>query len=409
MHAVAALLLAMLPTKGMAAGGQVYETRTMSGQLRTLRMTTDLLTLGSDETIEVSFDELSHNVHLYSYTVYHLNNDRTRDDLNSGEYLSGFPRADITDYEHSFNTQQLYTHYRFEFPNDDMRPTLSGNYAIVIYEDGREETPVATACFYIVEPSVAIETTVRSNTNIELNGRYQQLDVDVSLGSTQYHSPDEFTLVVEQNGRHDNSVYKPRPTYVESSHLRWRDCRALIFEGGQEYQHFDISSLYILGNNVDYQHFDQTFHHAFLFPSVVRADDPYLTELDANGSFVVHAERVSDSDTEADYMFVHFILPASQPWFDGSIYLLGDAWHNLFTEDNRMRYDNEHKAYVLSSYLKQGGYEWLYAFVPKGSRAATLQRVEGSHWQTGNTYRIYLYHRPFGSRYDKLIGVSEKQ
>ena len=34
-----------------------------------------------------------------------------------------------------------------------------------------------------------------------------------------------------------------------------------------------------------------------------------------------------------------------------------------------------------------------------------FEKVEGSFWQTGNEYTIYVYHRPWGERYDKLIGV----
>ena len=394
-----------LSNRLVAAPTYTYTTQVIQKNIKTLRLSQDLLYINSDDVINISFDELSHNVHQYSYTVYHLNADKSRDDLNSNEYLHGFSRADITDYSFSFNTQQLYTHYQFSFPNEDMQPTLTGNYAIVIYEDGQEEKPIATAVFYVVSQNAQITANVRSNTNIELSGRYQQLDIDVSLFDVRHLSPNEFTLVVEQNNRHDNRVYAPRPTYIESSALHWKDCRELIFEGGNEYQHFDISSVYFKGNNVDQIYFDHTYYHAFLFPSEIRSDAPYLSEPDGDGSFVINAERTDDDDTDADYMFVHFILPCSTPWFDGSIYLLGDAWHNLLTDDNRMRYDNEHKAYTLSCYLKQGGYEWLYGFLPKGASRTTLQRVEGSHWQTGNTYRIFLYHRPFGERYDKLIGI----
>lgn len=381
--------------------------------IRTLRLSQDLLTLQSaqdgSETIEVSFDELSHEVKMYSYTVRHLRSNWEEDDLQTTDYLRGFTTADINNYEHSFNTQQLYTHYSFQFPNEDMQPLVSGNYVIIIYEDGQMERPVATACFSIVEPMASIACNIRSNTDIEFSGRYQQLDIEAKTDGVRSVSPDEFTLVVEQNGRRDNRALGIRPTYVQNNRLQWQNSRALIFEGGQEYQHFDISSVYYKGNNVDQIHFDHTFYHAFLFPSEIRANGPYLTEPDANGSFVINAERTDYDDTEADYMFVHFVLPAEQPWFDGQIYLLGGAWNNQFTPDNRLTYDNEHRCYTLSCYLKQGGYEWLYAFVPKGSTTATLQRVEGSHWQTNNRYRIYLYHHAIGTRYDALIGVIEQK
>lgn len=386
---------------------QEFRTRTYHQNVRTLQVSQNLLTM--DETLEVSFDEMSHEVHQYTYTVRHLNANWTPDNLATYDYLEGFPTVDITDYEHSFNTQQLYTHYRFEFPNDDMRTKLSGNYVLIIYEDGRQEEPVATACFSIVEPQAKVAAELRYNTDVELSGRYQQLEIDLNTNGLRTISPDEFTLVVEQNGRLDNRVTAPRPTYVEPNRLRWKNCRQFIFEGGQEYQHIDLASVYYKGANVDQIIFDQNFYHAFLFPSQIRATGPYISEPDANGKYIVNAERVSDSGTEADYMFVHFFIPAESPWFDGQIYLLGDAWHNLFTPENRLHYDAEHHCYTASVYMKQGGCEWLYAFVPKGKQTATLERVEGSHWQTNNTYRIYVYHRAPGERYDALICVHELQ
>jgi hypothetical protein len=32
-----------------------------------------------------------------------------------------------------------------------------------------------------------------------------------------------------------------------------------------------------------------------------------------------------------------------------------------------------------------------------------METVEGNAWETDNEYAIYVYHRPFGCRYDKLI------
>ena len=30
---------------------------------------------------------------------------------------------------------------------------------------------------------------------------------------------------------------------------------------------------------------------------------------------------------------------------------------------------------------------------------------EGSHWQTDNEYTVWVYYRPFGARYDRLVGA----
>lgn len=400
---------------GISAFAQtVYRTEVKNPDVRSLRIRYEgnatlqrpILTLGTDEVLEISFDELSHNTHNYTYTLLHLNADRTESSLSSVEYLAGFPTADITDYDYSLNTQQLYTHYRFTFPNEEMQPKISGNYALKIYEDGDPEKVVAYACFAVVEPKTGIEVTVQHNTDIELSGRYQQLDIDVLTQGIGLRNPDEIKVVVRQNNRTDNEVFNPKPSYVESQRLRYMNHKQLIFEGGNEYRHFDISSVYFMGNNVDYIRFDQRYYQAFLFPDENRSATPYLSDFDTNGQFVINAERTEDDDYEADYMWVHFFLPEQSPWFDGSVYIGGDLFGNQLLPTNRMQYDNQHQTYFFTTYLKQGAYDYQYWFKPKQSNTATLLRTEGSHWQTQNEYTIYVYYRPFGGRYDQLVGYT---
>ncbi len=376
-----------------------------------------IIVLGDTEhPLEISFDQLSHETHLYSYTLLLLNADGSPASLSQSEYINGFNSADITDYEHSFNTHQLYTHYRFSFPNDDMQPQLSGSYALIIYENGDPKNVQAIVRLAVIEPIVSIQATHNPNSRNNRKGYYQQIDIDVQLNDISLTNPEEIKLIVSQNGRTDNRALAPRPTYIEPNKLRWVDCPSLLFEGGNEYRRLDIGSEYLMGAQVDHVVFDQTTqtYHAFLFPSENLSTSPYQTEPDADGAFVINRERNDYDDTEADYMWVHFSLPVAQPWLDGTLYVIGDAWHNSLTPANRMQYISNGDsgkpdgAYAFTCYLKQGGYNWQYVFLSKEARlnhqSATLLRTEGSHWQTGNTYRIYVYYRPFSARYDRLVG-----
>ena len=411
-----------------------YRTKILDPQIRTLRVQyatadkverpflvlTDGVVDGQDyaNTLEISFDEMSHDVHHYTYTLLHLDHDGRESHLSSGEYVHGFTTQDITDYEHSLNTQRSYTHYRFQFPNDDMQLTASGNYALKIYEDGDTEKVVAWVCFSVVEPIAGISATIRPNTDIELSGRYQQVDIEVNTSALTVNSPDEIKVVVRQNGRLDNQVVLTQPTYMERNRFRYQNQKALIFEGGNEYRHMDAYSVYFAGTGIEQVRYDNRDYHALLFADELRgtgavyAGDvvtdkcgtPYMHEYDVDGQYRVNAERTDDSDTEAEYMWVHWTLPRQEPWFDGVIYVGGDLFLNQLGTANRMQYDNENRCYYLTALVKQGGYDYQYWFVPKGQNV-TLQRTEGSHWQTENEYTVYVYYRPFGSRADRLVGV----
>ena len=368
---------------------------------------------GSDEqnTLEISFDEMSHDIHQYSYRVLHCNMDWTESDISSYEYLDGFTTADVIDYEQSMNTQQAYTHYWFTFPNADMQLKASGNYVVQVYEDGDQEQVVAEVCFAVVEPIVGIEAKIRANTDIELNGRYQQLDIDVLTKALNMRDAQDVKIVVRQNGRIDNQVVLEKPTYVEPNRLRYVNQKALIFEGGNEFRHFDTYSTYYAGYHVDMIDYVQGEYHALLDIDEVRGTiskkagrqgTPYLTEADANGQWLVNCEKTDYVDTDAEYMWVHFCLPVDQPLM-APVYVGGDLFDNDYSADNMMQYDANNKCYYLYAYLKQGGYNYMYYTLD--NKKMSLLPLEGSHWQTQNEYSVWVYYRPFGARYDRLVGV----
>lgn len=408
-------------------------THVYNEQIRTLRVERRWLVLedgvvdGTDpeNTLHISFDEMSHDTHMYSYEVRMINErlqavevrgDRL--EVNAGmlssEYLKGFTTKDITEYEHSINTSREYTHYWFDFPNEDMQLTKSGAYLLTIYEDGNPDNKVAEVIFYVVEPMVKIDARVRANTDIEFNGRYQQIDVDVDLQQSGIsYQPSELRIVVTQNNRMDNAVYLSQPTFIEPNRLRYVNNKSLIFEGGNEYHHFDAFSCFYAGHGIDRVFHENGDYHVLLFPNEV-TEGQYIHEFDSNGRYVVNAERTNDADTEAEYMWVHWTLPVDKPWLDGSLYVGGELFNNEMGMRNRMQYDADARCYWLTALVKQGGYDYQYVFVPKtgerlevrGDWNTTTQRVDGSYWQTENEYTIYVWWRPFGSRSERLVGVS---
>lgn len=365
---------------------------------------------GTDEanTLLISFDEMSHTPRFYSYRVEHLDMDGRVSDILSSEYLRGFPTLDITDYETSLNTSRDYTHYRFVFPNADMQLTLSGRYRLSIYEDGDPDRVVATTEFCVVEPRAGVGCKVRTDTQREFNGRYQQLDLMVGVNFDVREQTD-IRVVVQQNNRLDNMLTLMRPSGQQGEVLYYRNMPALIFEAGQEYHHFDAFSTFMAGTGIDRVRYAEGDYHVLLNSDELRQGKAYIHDYDADGRYRVNAERTRDVDTEAEYMWVHWQLPCAKPYFDGTVYVGGDLFCNRLTPANRMTYDAEHSCYVLSALVKQGGYDYQYWFVPKGSTSALVEPVDGSCWQTRNTYTVYVYYRPFGARYDQLISLEQFQ
>lgn len=408
------ILLFPLLVLSFAVSAQItYRTRIFDPNIKTLqvglvgeKLGLPIMKLNGSDIMQVSFDEMSHEAHSYGYKVLHCSADWTPSDLNSNEYLSGFTTNNITDYVTSLNTTYLYTHYSFQLPNNDLGFKVSGNYVVIVYEDNQTDKPIAQACFSIVEPRISVSATVRGNTDTELAGKSQQLDFDVLLNGYPVRDPaSEIKVVVRQNNRIDNQVTDIKPTYLSGSKLSYVNNGALIFEGGNEYHRFDISSVYAAGEGVAAANYTRPHYDVILYDNKIQTSKTYTSDKDVNGRFVINLQGAQDDNTEADYMSVHFNLPAKQPFFDGQLYLGGEFNYNLLNDVTRMKYDNKTESYSQTILLKQGGYNYQYWFVPKGQQKGSAERVDGSYWQTGNEYTIYVYHRAWGERYDKLICV----
>jgi len=398
------------------ANNPVCRTQIFDNTIKTLQIGRDgekyasnLMELNSGEVLKIKFDQLSNEVHAYSYKILHCNADWTVSNLLSNEYLEGFTTADITDYTLSSNTTFLYTHYRFELPNNDMKLKISGNYVVLIFEDNQSDKPVAQVCFSVYEPTVSVNHTLRANTDIELNGRYQQIDFDVLLNGLAVQNPqNEIRVLVRQNNRFDNEVFGTQPTYIEGSKLSFRNNKDLIFEGGNEFHSFDISSVYAASRGVDRIKYVQPHYEVFLTQDKIQTSKVYNHEFDANGRFVINLqeESIDNSDTEGDYMYVDFMLLAKEPFFDGQLYIGGDFNYNLLNENSIINYDFNAGMYFYRTLLKQGGYNYQYRFLQKNNSKASVERVDGSFWQTNNEYAVFVYYRPIGARYDRLVGVN---
>lgn len=391
-----------------------FRTMVFDSNIKTLQVGTHnqdfvlpIIELNGNDVIKISFDEMSHLSRSLSYKVVHCNADWTLSPLITNEYLQGFNTATIDDFKRSTTTSYLYTHYSFELPNNDMRFRLSGNYLVIVYEDNRDNEPLAYACFSVVEPKVGIDAKVRSNTDIEINNSLQQLDFDLLTGNYSIKNPqDELKIVVRQNNRIDNQVIDIKPTFIAASRLSYNNNRSLIFEGGSEYRRFDISSIYAAAYGVERFEYKSPGHEAFLLTDKINTSRIYQHDFDVNGKFLInYQEHMYDIDIEADYMMVHFELEAAQPFFEGLLYVSGEFNHNIFDSNSRIDYNNETRTYQKSILLKQGGYNYHYFLKSKSQQKASVRPVAGSFWQTGNEYSIYVYHRAWGERYDRLIAV----
>lgn len=374
-------------------------------QINTLRMIVagdwerpPVVEMTSDETIAFSFDEMSHQYRRFTYRIQHCNALWEPSDILESDYLDGFNDQPIDDWENSLNTTFDYTHYRLTIPNDEVKLKLSGNYRLSICEDGRE---VAYFKFCLSEGMPLLSASVTDNTDIDTRESHQQVGLEVNYSSLRVrdHTKDLYTVVM-QNGRTDNAVLNPAPTYNAGNKLTYEHCRELIFPAGNEFRRFEIVNMYDYFMNVDRIAFHDPFYHATLMQDTRR--HAYKFDHDHNGRYLIRYNQASDNDTEADYLFVHFNL-ASERLTGGRMYVYGHFSGGNLTTKYEMEYNPQERAYQASILLKQGAYDYQYLWVPDGETAGETKHAEGDWYETGNEYLILLYYRERGSRYDRLV------
>ena len=369
----------------------------------------DVITLGTDDWVSISFDHLSHDYHRFIYRIVHCNADWTPSDLFEVDYMDGFNNQPIEDYENSLNTTMLYTHYRLDLPNDDIQFKVSGNYRVEIYLDEESsadtDKPVAVACFRIVEPRMALTASVTGNTDIDTYERHQQVSFAVSYNPSEVADPTtEIKPYVYQNGRTDNYVSALKPTHLATGRAEYTHNTQLIFPGGNEYRRFEVINMHYATQGVDKITYFEPYFHAALIPDVQRRH--YSFDADHDGRYLVRYNLADDADIEADYLFVHFRLDMPRRT-GGKLYLTGYFTYNDFTPTYEAVYNEAERAYEATVMLKQGAYDYQYLWVPDGSSRGLTAPVEGDSYEAENEYQVYIYHRPFGGRYDRLVAAQQ--
>lgn len=392
-----------------APHASAQQSATYTSRLQTLRVEVDgqwdsdpVMLLNAGQHIDITFDDLQHDYVRYTYTLTHCNADWTQSELMESDYMDGFNGCRIEDYAPSLGTAMLYNHYTLRLPNDDVRRLLvSGNYRVDIREDGDDE-PVATACFSVVEPRVGITISPTSNTDIDTYESHQQVDFSVNHSTYKVDHPEQdFRYAILQNGRWDNHASVQHPTYVRGGELVFSHNRNLIFPAGNEWRRMEVLDDNVPTMRIDSMTLEGDYYHAYVMTDLQRT--AYLYDEDQNGRVYVRNGDDEESDTQSEYYITHFRLQMPQA-AGGSLYLCGQFSNGQFDERHRMDYDVLDHAYHIQLPLKQGSYNYMYIYVPDGDTRGETYPAEGDFYQTENEYSVFVYHRPFGERYDRLVG-----
>lgn len=368
-----------------------------------------IITLNGDDRIVISFDELGDERRYMRYELIHCDAAWHPEGLVDSEFLDGYNMGDIEDYEFSQATTVHYVNYRLVIPNEQTRLTASGNYLVRIYPEDDPSATLLQARFSVVEPGAHINAGVSMVTDIDVNDRHQQVNFTIDTGD--YPIDDIFndlTVVVEQDNRQDNAVTLRHPLRLARNNVAvYEHLTPLIMPGGNEYRRFETVSLTRPVMGVESIRYIDPFYNVTLGTDSRRSDVGYSYDRTQNGRYVIRESDTGadDSDTSADYLVVHFSLDC--PEMEGyDIFIDGDLTDRRIDPTSLMTFNRATGRYEKAMLLKQGSYNYQYLAVPHGSTRGETGPIEGDYAPTDHQYTIKVYHRPRGSRYDRLIGVT---
>lgn len=395
---------------------QHYKTQPVSDEINSIEVLANkqwnsypIIKANSADYIHIGFDKVSEDSYArLKYKIVYCNaNWERNDNVSEIEYLDGFNDNPIDSYESSLNTTVSYTHFSLKIPNEDVKLKLSGNYAVLVYdEDSSSDEILMSACFSVLDDVVNIAPEVSTITNIDSNKGHQQVSFDLNYKLNLRDVKNDFKVFVRQNNRMDNEVKNVKPNYVMPSKLRYKSNPDLIFEAGNEYHRFDLSSYKYNGKNVAHIQYERPNYYMYIVPNKINRDGTYSYDQDQNGRVIYRNSEADNVEREGDYFFVNLTLHADSP-LPNDIYVNGAFTYNTFNDKFKMIYDQDNKEYYLSLFLKQGIYN--YQYLTQKTDGFSARDVDGSFYETENEYSIYVYYRPMGQKYDSLVGFTTIQ
>ncbi|MCA0132408.1 type IX secretion system plug protein [Winogradskyella alexanderae] len=400
------LLLIIIPISALGQAVEVsppdfiktikFKSNTTQGQLPILKL---------GEPLVLEFDALNANEEDFYYVIEHFNYDWTPSVLAKAEYLRGLDNQRILEYYNSFNTYQVYSHYKLQIPNIQTRAILkTGNYMISIYDDYDEL--MFSRKFMVYEDLVNVGVNIKRSRDVKFVAEKQSVDMVIATNSFNFNNPLEtINTVIIQNNNLNTSISGLRPQYTLGNQLIYRYVEESAFWGGNEYLFFENKD--VRAANVGVQFIDlKDIYHSYLFTNIPRWDRPYTYNPDINGNFQITAIDRTDLDVEADYTMVHFSL-LHEELKDKNIHIYGNFNAFAIEPITQLFYNTENGKYEGMIRLKQGFYNYKFVAIDKYTGTLDEGFISGNFWQTENNYKVLVYYRDLGARYDRLIGYGE--
>jgi hypothetical protein len=364
-----------------------------------------IISLNGGQQLKLSFDIIGNDNEYFQYTLIHCDQAWQPTNMQQSLYLKGMSFDNINDFKFSTNTYVKYVHYNLLLPNDNMKPTIAGNYIVKVYRNFDETDLVLTRRFMVLNNQTKIAATAKPASLAEYRFTKQELNFTIDYNASLIPNPlQDIKVVILQNNRWDNALRDINPQFASNGKLDYNYFDKTLFSGGNEFRFFDIRNLRQFSQNVRTKYFDSVYH-CLLNTDEPRGSKQYFQYIDYNGKRIVFNKEGNNTDIDGDYALIQFQLSAlANIPANTDLYVIGEFNDWKQKPEYKMTYNANRERYDLEIPLKQGRYEYMYSLLNNESQKPDESIFEGSHSNTENEYLILVYNHNLQFNYDELIG-----
>ncbi|HKK46100.1 MAG TPA: type IX secretion system plug protein domain-containing protein [Balneolaceae bacterium] len=358
-----------------------------------------VIKLDSQQKLVLSFDYLDTQNRQFRVEVSHRTQTWQQSPIGPSTYLDSFYQAYIQSAKKSYSQRPTYQHVEYEFPNNELKPAVSGNYLIEVYnynyDDGRL---LFSMPFFISEEKGSIDTRVQTLFAQRKDGRplaqlfstyhypkfveYPQFDLSMSFVQNQFW------------GRMQKSGFLDTITPGELNGHTGRDD---AFIANYEFKVLDLRSLSADGRRI------LSYQPGFTPPKIILRRD--IQHLDVNPHFYpVTNFGMPINDRSSDYAQVEFSLETDStvpPSAD--IYIVGHFNNWMINDLNKMTYDSESGMWKGQAFVKQGEYAYKYVMVDQNTIDDLA--LDQSFVSSQSEYLTFVYFKDPDKKFDRLLKV----